>query len=183
MTLSTALAYGSYLIAQSVDASGPLTCVAAGLLHGSYGRRIGMSENTRANLDDLWEYLGFLANGLVFILVGFSVNGASLIEHAWPVAVAILAALMSRALVVLAPPVVVPERWLITGTAERTVLFWGGLRGALTIALTLTLPADTPSRDVLVSMSFGVVLFTLAVQGLTLSPLIQWLGLGRPANA
>src|SRR5207244_3701920 len=63
MTLSTALAFGSYLAAQSLHASGPLACVAAGLVHGSYGRRVGMSANARRVLDDLWEYLGFAANG------------------------------------------------------------------------------------------------------------------------
>src|SRR5438094_2212185 len=93
MTLSTALAYGSYLVAQSLDTSGALACVAAGLIHGSYGREIGMSEHTRRLLDDLWEYFGFVANALVFLLVGFSTNLVSLIGLAWPVAVSILAVL------------------------------------------------------------------------------------------
>src|SRR5205085_8394190 len=100
MTLSTALAYGSYLIAQSVETSGALACVAAGLVHGSYGRRVGMSERTDRLLDDLWEYFGFLANAMVFLLVGFSVSLGSLAVQAPAVIVAIAAVLISRILVV-----------------------------------------------------------------------------------
>ncbi len=89
--LSTALAYGSYIGAQSLHASGPLACVTAGLFHDSYGRRVGMSENTRRLLDDLWEYLGFVANAFLFLLVGFSANLGSMLADAWPVAIAVLA--------------------------------------------------------------------------------------------
>jgi monovalent cation:H+ antiporter, CPA1 family len=181
MTLSTALAYGSYLMAQSVHASGPLACVAAGLIHGSYGRSIGMSQNTSELLDDLWEYLGFLANGFVFLLVGFSVNVGSLIANAWPVLIAIVGVLIARALVVVAPPLLISPANLVTSGAERLVLFWGGLRGALTVALALALPAELPARDAVIAMAFGVVLFTLVVQGLTLPLVIKRLGLANPA--
>jgi hypothetical protein len=85
MMLSLALAYGSYVAAQSVHASGPLACVAVGVIHGSYGRQIGMSESARRLLDDLWEFLGFVANAIVFVLVGFTANLAA---HAWPAAAA-----------------------------------------------------------------------------------------------
>ncbi len=171
MTLSTALAYGSYVGAQSVHASGPLACVAAGIIHGSYERRIDMSENTRRLLDDLWEYLGFVANAFVFLLVGFSTNLGSLMANAWPVAVAVVAVLVARALLLAAPRLLVSERRLITSSAERVVLTWSGLRGALTIILALGLPPETAQRDLLVAMAFGVVLFSLVVQGLTL-PLV-----------
>jgi monovalent cation:H+ antiporter, CPA1 family len=180
MTLSTALAYGSYLAAQSLHASGPLACVAAGLIHGSYGRSIGMSEESRRLLDDLWEYLGFLANGVLFLLVGFSVNVASLLTHAGPVAAAVVAVLVARA-VVIGPLGLSVGPWRPPlSRPERLVLFWGGLRGALTLALALALPADVPAYDVLVAMAFGVVLFTLVVQGLTLAPLLHALGLAAP---
>lgn len=178
MTLSTALAYGSYLIAQSVEASGPLACVAAGLIHGSYGRRVGMSEKTTRLLDDLWEYLGFVANALVFLLLGFSVNVAALREEAWAVSVAVVAVLVARVLVTALSALATPRSLEVIHTrAERAVLIWGGLRGALTAALALALPANTPARTLLVTMAFGVVLFTLVVQGLTLPALIRRLGL------
>ena len=183
MMLSLALAYGSYVAAQSVHASGPLACVAAGVIHGSYGREIGMSETTRRLLDDLWEFLGFVANAIVFVLVGFTANLASLAAHAWPAAVAIVAVLLARFVLLGAPSLVRRRGVLATSPAERVVLAWSGLRGALTITLALALPPEAPSRDLIVAMSFGVVLFTLLVQGLSLPLLLRRLGLVQPGSA
>jgi CPA1 family monovalent cation:H+ antiporter len=181
MTLSTVLAYGSYLGAQAFHFSGPLACVAAGFIHGSYGRRIGMSETTRRQLDDLWEYLGFFANGLVFLLVGFSVNLGSLWANAWPALVAIGAVLLARVLLLIGPALLIPQRPLGTSHGERVVLAWSGLRGALTIALAVALPPTMTGRDLLVAMAFAVVLFTLVVQALTLPLLLRRAGLaGSP---
>jgi CPA1 family monovalent cation:H+ antiporter len=177
MTLSTALAYGSYLVAQALETSGALACVAAGLIHGSYGREIGMSERTRRLLDDLWEYFGFVANALVFLLVGFTANLANLVLLAWPVAVSILAVLGARVLVILGPPLLRARR--LTSPGERAVLVWGGLRGALTITLALALPPDLADRQLLVEMAFGVVLFSLVVQGITLPLVVKRAGLAR----
>ena len=179
MTLSTALAYGSYLVAQSLETSGALACVAAGLVHGSYSREIGMSEHTRRLLDDLWEYFGFVANALVFLLVGFTANLASLVALAWPVAVSILAVLGSRVLVILGPPLL--RAGQLTAPGERAVLVWGGLRGALTITLALALPPGLADRQLLVGMAFGVVLFSLVVQGVSLRFVIKRAGLARAA--
>lgn len=179
MMLSATLAYGSYLIAQTIEASGPLACVAAGLIHGTYGRETGMSEKTRHVLDELWEFLGFLANGLLFLLVGLSVSVARLLAHAWPVAVALVAVVVARILVVGLPALLLPRRALVTTRPERAVLAWGGLRGALTIALALALPADVLACDLLIAMAFGAVLFTLVGQGLTLPLVIRRLGLAR----
>ncbi|MBV9546717.1 MAG: sodium:proton antiporter, partial [Chloroflexi bacterium] len=147
MTLSTALAYGSFLIAQAFETSGALACVAAGLIHGSYGRQVGMSERTRRLLDDLWEYFGFLANALVFLLVGFTVSITSLVSQAMPVIVGVVGVLVSRVLVVLGPPLLMPRRFVATSAAERAVLVWGGLRGALTITLALALPPEVADRE------------------------------------
>jgi monovalent cation:H+ antiporter, CPA1 family len=182
MMLCLALAYGSYVAAQSVHASGPLACVAAGVIHGSYGREIGMSETTRRLLDDLWEFLGFVANAIVFVLVGFTANLVSLAAHAWPAAVAIVAVLVARFALLGAPSLVRRRGVLATSPAERVVLAWSGLRGALTITLALALPPEAPSRDLIVAMSFGVVLFTLLVQGLSLPLLLRRLGLVQPGG-
>jgi len=177
MMLSLALAYGSYLAAQWVHASGPLACVAAGVIHGSYGRQIGMSETTRRLLDDLWEFLGFVTNAIVFVLVGFTANLTSLATHAWPAIVAIVAALLARFLLLGAPTLLPRTGPLATSSAERLVLAWSGLRGALTVTLALALPPEAPERDLLVAMSFSVVLFTLLVQGMSLPLLLRKLGL------
>jgi Na+:H+ antiporter len=182
MTLSTALAYGSYLAAQWIGTSGALACVAAGLIHGSYGREVGMSERTRRLLDDLWEYFGFVVNALVFLLVGFSSNLAALVASAGPVLVSISSVVIARVLVVMIPPELLRLTGrirLVTSKGERAVLIWGGLRGALTITLALALPSNIPDRQLLIAMAFGVVLFTLLVQGVTLSGVIQRTGLAQ----
>jgi monovalent cation:H+ antiporter, CPA1 family len=180
MTLSTALAYGSYLVAQALDTSGALACVAAGLIHGSYGRSVGMSERTRRLLDDLWEYIGFVVNAVLFLLVGFTANLAALAASAGAVLVSIAAVLVSRVVVVMVPPALVRYSRrvkMMTSPTERAVLIWGGLRGALTITLALALPPEIPERQMLVAMAFGVVLFSLLVQGVTLSIVVRRAGL------
>jgi CPA1 family monovalent cation:H+ antiporter len=181
MTLSTALAYGSYLAAQSVETSGALSCVAAGLIHGSYGREVGMSDRTRNLLDDLWEYFGFVANALVFLLVGFTANLAALAAVLAPVAMSIASVLGSRVLVVMVPTTILhlARRLRVTTLADRIVLIWGGLRGALTITLALALPANLPERPLLIEMAYGVVLFSLLVQGLSLPLVVQRAGLAQ----
>jgi CPA1 family monovalent cation:H+ antiporter len=182
MTLSTALAYGSYLAAQSLETSGALACVAAGLVHGSYGRQAGMSERTRRLLDDLWEYVGFVVNAVVFLLVGFTTNLASLVAAGGPVLVSIVSVVLARVLVVVVPPEVLRLTRRVrvaTSRGERAVLIWGGLRGALTITLALALPPTIADRQLLIAMAFGVVLFTLVVQGVTLRYVIRWSGAGE----
>jgi len=182
MTLSSALAYGSYLAAQSLDMSGALACVAAGLIHGSYGREVGMSGRTRRLLDDLWEYFGFVGNAVVFLLVGFTANLASLVASGGAVLVSIAIVFAARVVVVAGPPLVLRlsrRVQAVTSRGERAVLIWGGLRGALTITLALALPAEFPERQLLIAMAFGVVLFTLLVQGITLSLVVQRTGLAE----
>jgi CPA1 family monovalent cation:H+ antiporter len=183
VTLSTALAFGSYLAGEAVGASGPLACIAAGVVHGSYGRQIGMSPRTRQLLDDTWEYFGFFANGLLFLMVGFSVGLARFREQAWPVAVAVLAVLIARVALIGVSSLLPPDQQPGRSSGERVVLVWGGLRGALTVTLALALPVDAPGRDLITTMAFGVVLFTLVVQGLTLPWVVRWFRLAhRPAR-
>lgn len=176
-TLTTVLAYGAYLLAEQLHFSGVLAVVAAGLVNGNLGTQ-GMSPTTRIVLFNFWEYLAFLTNSLVFLLIGLQVNIPSLIQAWQSILWAIAAVLIARIVVVyglnwivnrFANPV--PIRW-------QHVLSWGGLRGALSLALALSLPISLgPERSLLLEMAFGVVLFTLLVQATTMSPLIRWLGI------
>jgi len=179
MTLSTALAYGSYLLAQSSGFSGALACVTAGLIHGSLGREAGMSEANRRLLDDLWEYLGFVANTVVFLLLGLTFDLDSLLPQIGQILVAIGAVLVARMLVIEVLRLV-PDESMAKSAGERFILAWGGLRGALTAALALALPTDTPARDAIIAMAFGVVLFTLVVQGSTLPLVLRRTGVLSP---
>jgi CPA1 family monovalent cation:H+ antiporter len=174
-TLTTVLAFGSYLIAEQLHFSGVLAVVAAGLVNGNLGPQ-GMSPTTRIVLFNFWEYFAFLANSLVFLLIGLQVNIPELISAWQPVLWAILAVFVARMLVVYG------FSWIFRRAIDpislrwQHVINWGGLRGAICLALALSLPASLGSnRDLLRVMAFGVVLFTLLLQSTTMKPLVRWL--------
>ena len=168
MIITVALAYGSYLLADTIHASGPLACVVAGVIHGSYGRSFGMSEETSTRLDDLWEFLGFIANAVLFLMVGYSVQLLELGKDRWPALIAIIAVLFARVIVVQLGGIVGRLTGRPVQTGQLALFMWTGLRGALTIALALGVPEGVAYRTQMVDMAFAVVLFTLIVQGLTL---------------
>ncbi len=172
-TLTTVLAFGAYLLAERLHLSGVLAVVAAGLVNGNIGPR-GMSPTTRIVLFNFWEYVAFLANSLVFLLIGLKVNISALVVSWQPVVWAILAVLVARVIIVYG------LSWVVNRVAEpvstnwQHVLSWGGLRGAICLALVLSLPASFGSnRDLLQVMAVGVVLFTLLAQGTTIHFLID----------
>jgi CPA1 family monovalent cation:H+ antiporter len=174
-TLTTVLAFGSYLIAEQLHFSGVLAVVAAGLVNGNIGPQ-GMSPTTRIVLFNFWENMAFLANSLIFLLIGLQVSIPALLAAWQPVLWAILAVLVARLVVVYG------LSWVVKRVAEpipfkwQHVLNWGGLRGAICLALALSLPATLGSeRDLLRVMAFGVVLFTLLVQSTTMRTLTRWL--------
>jgi monovalent cation:H+ antiporter, CPA1 family len=177
-TLTTVLAFGSYLLAERLQFSGVLAVVAAGLINGN-GSAQGMSPTTRIVLVNFWEYVAFLANSLVFLLIGLEVDAPALLAVWQPIVWAIFAVLAGRAVVVYGVSWLV-NRWLADPIPWRWqhVLNWGGLRGAISLALALSLPAALgPDRELLRLMAFGVVLFTLLAQATTMRPLIHWLRL------
>jgi len=174
MTLTTVLAFGSYLLAEQFHLSGVLAVVAAGLVNGNLGSR-GMSPTTRIVLSNFWEYIAFLANSLVFLLIGLQIDLPSLGVEWQNILWAILAVLIARLIVVyslgrLANRLTtepIPLKWL-------HVLNWSGLRGAISLALALSLPASLAGdRETLRVMAFGVVLFTLLVQSTTMRSFIH----------
>jgi CPA1 family monovalent cation:H+ antiporter len=176
-TLTTVLAFGAFLVAERLHVSGVLAVVAAGILCGNLGTR-GMSPTTRIVLLNFWEYLAFVANSLVFLLIGLDVNIPQLIAAAAPIAIGVLAVLASRALVVYTLTWLVGlVRRMHVPPAHRHVLFWGGLRGAISLALVLSLPTTLADRELLRVMTYGVVLFTLLAQGTTMSVLLRRFGL------
>ncbi|MGE3268474.1 MAG: Na+/H+ antiporter [Chloroflexota bacterium] len=176
-TLTTILAFGSYLLAERVHASGVLAVVAAGLVAGNIGPR-GMSPTTRIVLFNFWEYVAFLANSLIFLLIGLQVNLPALVAAWESILVAIVAVLVARVIVVYGFGALVNRFVAPLSLSWLHVMSWGGLRGAISLALVLSLPLDPgPERDSLLAMSFGVVLFTLLVQGTTMGALLKRLGI------
>jgi monovalent cation:H+ antiporter, CPA1 family len=177
ITLTTIIAYGSYLLANHLHWSGVIATASAGLIVGNFGAKKGMSAQTRTALESFWEYIAFVMNSLVFLLIGLEVHVDTL-AHAWhPILFAIAAVLIGRSLsVYLLVPVTnifvenIPVRW-------QHVMVWGGLRGALALALALSLDNTFPYRDRILDLTFGVVVFSILLQGLTVKPLLRALGL------
>jgi len=171
--LTCVLAYGAYLIAEHMlGVSGVLAVVAAGLVNGNIGPR-GMSPTTRIVVINFWEFAAFLANSFIFLLIGLGINLQDLSHAGYLIAWAIAAVLIARAISVYGISRItgdIPTKW-------QHVLFWGGLRGAISLALALSLPAVLASANEIRFMAFGVVLFTLLVQGFTMAPLVRRLGL------
>ncbi|MGA8863519.1 MAG: Na+/H+ antiporter [Gallionella sp.] len=179
ITLTTIAAYGSFLAAEHFQYSGVIATVTAGMLCGNYGARVGMSPSTRIAVETFWQYIAFALNSIVFLLIGLEVNFQTLIDSWQAILVAYLVVTGGRALVIFGASA------LLRGTRERipwswsVILTWGGLRGALPMVLVLSLPRDFPHQELLVSMTFGVVILSILVHGLTMSPLLGWLGIVR----
>ena len=174
-TLTTVLAFGSYLVAEYFHVSGVLAVAAAGVINGNTGPS-GMSATTRLVIFNFWEYTAFIANSFIFLLIGLTFNLNMMIENWQAIIWAILAALAARAASIYGFSFwgrEIPQKW-------KHVLFWGGLRGAITLALALSLPETgplAPARDSLQAMAFGVVLFTLIAQGSSTDWLVKKLKL------
>ncbi|MCP4426585.1 MAG: Na+/H+ antiporter [Chloroflexi bacterium] len=180
---SVALAFGSFVIAEEFHLSGILAVVAAGLMVGNVGMQ-NTSPTTKLTLENFWDFLAFAVNSLVFLVIGLEVVIEQLFNWVVPIIVAVIAILLSRGAVVYS------LTWLHSQfNAEgaipksyRHVMYWGGLRGAISLALALTLTGDVfgdPIDQELRVMTFGAVLFTLLVQGTTIDKLIRNLGLAK----
>lgn len=181
--MTMVVAYGTYLLGERVHVSGVIAVVVAALIVGNYGHATAMSPTTRVAVSSTWEFIGFLANSLIFLLIGLELNIEKLGQFWVPIVLAIAAVLLVRTVVVVATSWVLlyihrplPYRW-------QSVLVWGGLRGALALAMALSLPLTVasgqpfPDRDLLQVTTFGVILFSLLVQGLTMQSLLRRLGL------
>ncbi|MEB3829917.1 cation:proton antiporter [Phormidium sp. CCY1219] len=177
-SLTLVSAYGTYLITEELGGSGVIGVVTAGVILGNFGSRIGMNPRTRLIVTEFWEFLAFFVNSIVFLLIGDQIEFASLADNLGSIAITIVAVLGTRALSIYSLGAVSN---LITKSdlslREQTVLWWGGLRGSVSIALALSVPIVLEAREEIIATVFGVVLFTLLVQGLTTKPLLKRLNL------
>lgn len=178
--LCLVLAYGSFWLAEVMHLSGVIGTVMAGLMIGNYGRRLSMSEKTTNTVETFFESIGFLINSLLFVLIGLELREVPPNIMWMTVFVAIAAMLIARAAVSYS------FYWLLNQAGTKRpkrwnhILFWGGLRGSIPIALLLNLPNEgllVTWRPVLLLAGFGCVFFSLVVQGITMKPLMLKLGL------
>jgi CPA1 family monovalent cation:H+ antiporter len=182
VTLSTVVAYAAFIVADHyLGVSGVMATVGAGLIVGTLGST-RFTPEVRTYLHQFWEYAAFVANSLIFLLVGITVKLSGLAAFAGAIGLAILAVAVARAAAVygLIPVVNRFSKAEAVDRRNQTVLFWGGLRGAVALALVLSIPADFPQRGMLVALATGVVLFTIVTGGVTMKPLMHRLGLDRP---
>lgn len=175
ITLTTLAAYGSFLLAERFGGSGVLAALAAGLvIGGGGGGRLGSitiagQEAVRA----FWEYAAFLTNSLIFILIGVREAHQDFGVVVWPACAAILLVLLARAATVYPICRMFAATHHAVSAAHQHVLFWGGLRGALALALALGLPTYVAERDTIVKVTFAVVAFSVFVQTLSMNALLR----------
>lgn len=173
ITITILAAYGSFLAAMQLDYSGVISTVVAGLICGNYGAKQGMTASVKMAVDTFWEYIGFALNSLIFLLVGFTIHLPDLLGI-WPlILAAYVAVTIARAAVIYGMSGLLSRTRARIPPAWNFVLVWGGIRGALSMVLALSLPHDFPHRSLLINLVFGVVLLTILIQGLSISPLAR----------
>lgn len=178
-SLTLVSAYGTYIVAEELGGSGVIAVVTTGMILGNFGSRIGMNPRTRLVVSEFWEFLAFFVNSIVFLLIGDQVRFQALIDNADTIFIAIAIMIAARAASVfglgaLSNYITPGENISLPG---QVVLWWGGLRGSVSVALALSVPQSLVEREEIIAVVFGVMLFTLLVQGLTTQPLLSYLNL------
>jgi len=175
VTLTVVLVFGSFLLAELFRFSGVIAVVLAGLIMGNYGRAFSMSKRTRETVENFWEVIDFLINALLFLLIGFEMKAyvPDLSRYLVPGALVVVIALVSRAMTVY------PVWWMVSKTRQSFpfpwthILWWGGLKGSIPIALVLGMPTDVPFRREFLLLTAFLVFFSLVIQSLTMKPLVR----------
>jgi CPA1 family monovalent cation:H+ antiporter len=183
ITCTTIAAYGSFLLADSLKVSGVFATLTAGLILGNLGTLGPISDRGREAVQTFWEYGAFVANSVVFLLIGMHGTSRQFGLAWFPAIIAIILVSAGRAAAIYPLCQFFSRSSLRVSWQHQHVLFWGGLRGALALALVLGIPEEVPRREEIVTVSFAVVAFSVFVHGLTIAPLLRRLGEIAPASA
>lgn len=181
VALTVVLVFGTPLLAEALHCSGIIAVVVTGLIMGNYGRVCFMSEKTREALEIFWDVINFLLNSLVFLIIGIELQELSksdLFSFGPIIGLGVVVVFVSRMIVVY--PIVkihncFNKEKILPSWAH--ILLWGGLKGAIPIALVVGLPHDFAYRNLFLTAAFVIVLFSLVIQGLSMRPLVKRLGL------
>ncbi len=176
ITLATVM--GGYALANELHVSGPIAMVVVGLLIGNQGRALAMSAQTREYLDMFWELIDEILNGVLFVLMGLEIAVIAFPDKSLLAAIMIIAVTLAARFLVAGAPVAIWHRWFALPRGSALVLTWGGLRGGISVALALSLPPGRES-EVIVMLTYSVVLFSIIGQGLTVGALARAATRGR----
>jgi CPA1 family monovalent cation:H+ antiporter len=174
ITLTTVAAYGSFLLAERLHLSGVLASLTAGLIVGNAGYLRSISS--REAVESFWEYAAFLANSFIFVLIGIRIMKQDFASVASIFPIAVVIVMVGRAVAVYPCCALFARSTARVQIRHQHILFWGGLRGALSLALALGLPPELAYREEILATVFGIVTFSVFVQGLTVTPLLRRLG-------
>jgi CPA1 family monovalent cation:H+ antiporter len=176
ITFTTVAAYGSFLMADHFGLSGVLATITAGLVMSNFKLLDGISERGKEAVQGFWEYAAFVANSLVFLLIGMHEAHQNFTAIWIPATIAIALVTVGRSAAIYPCCLVFSRFSLRVPWKHQHILFWGGLRGAVALALALGLPPEVPLREQIITISFAVVAFSVFVQGLTIVPFLRWMG-------
>ena len=172
LLITLALVAGGYALADALHLSGPIAIVVAGLLIGNHGRLFGMSEKTRAHLDVFWELVDEILNAVLFVLIGLEVLVLTFTKQYLLASLLIIPLVLFARFVAIGIPVIVLRTFRAFSPGAVRIMTWGGLRGGISVALALSLPPGR-ERDVILAITYAVVVFSIVVQGLTLERMVK----------
>ncbi len=185
--LSLALVAGGYALADALHLSGPIAMVVAGLMIGNHGRSLAMSAITNERLDQFWELVDEVLNAVLFVLIGLEVLALTFTPWSLLAGLLVIPIVLAARLLSVGLPIRILRRWARFEPSTVRILTWGGLRGGISVALALSVPGKpsalaVPGRDVIVAITYVVVVFSIVVQGLTVGPLTRF-WLSRPGKS
>jgi len=172
LLITIALVAGGYALADALHLSGPIAIVVAGLLIGNHGRLFGMSEKTRAHLDVFWELVDEILNAVLFVLIGLEVLVLTFTKQYLLASLLIIPLVLFARFVAIGIPVTLLRPFRAFSPGAVRIMTWGGLRGGISVALALSLPPSR-ERDVILAITYAVVVFSIVVQGLTLERMVK----------
>jgi monovalent cation:H+ antiporter, CPA1 family len=170
--ITLALVTGGYALAMALHISGPIAIVVAGLLIGNHGRRLAMTDSTREHLDTFWELVDEILNAVLFVLLGLEVLILTFTGRYLAAGLVLIPLVIFARFIAVGIPVTLLRQFRTFSPGAVRLLTWGGLRGGISVALALSLPAG-PQRDVIIAITYAIVVFSIVVQGLTVGPLIR----------
>ncbi|MCW9023277.1 MAG: sodium:proton antiporter [Gammaproteobacteria bacterium] len=170
--LTLALVMGGYALASAMHISGPIAMIIAGLVIGNHGRSLAMSDKTRKHLNTFWELIDEIMNAVLFVLIGMEILVLSFKGEYLLAALIIIPLVLFVRFISVGMPVMILRKFREFSPRVVQIMTWAGLRGGISVALALSLPLG-PERDVLLAITYAVVVFSILVQGLTINVLIS----------